>query len=143
MFLQAIIDDLVAEGIGVFNADPAGSDYPLYGSVYPPDAPDTCMVLRLGNPPEPSQDLPIEFQVLQVINRGLNFPAVEAKSRQVFKRYSASVSGNKWQAKHNYLIGSYYVLTSKALQPPSDISPDEKGRSEVSFNIVFRLRVQS
>ena len=61
----------------------------------------------------------------------------------MFDLYHGSVHGGEWVPKHNYSIGvdeRIFVLSSMALQPPSDIGPDEKGRSEVSFNMIFKIR---
>lgn len=134
MFLQALIDDLNTAGIGTFGTD-------MFASGYPSTAPDSCLLLRSSSGAEPLKDLPVEFYMIQVLSRALNYPAAESKAWEVFRRYHGRAESHQWLSKHNYSIGSYYVAVSRALQIPSDISPDAAGRSEVSFNIMFRVLV--
>lgn len=133
MFLQALIDDIQAAGIATFGET-------MYGSQYPLDAPDECILIRESSGPEPGKALPVEEFMIQVLSRAITYPAAVAKARQVYRRYHGEVVGSdQWLSKHNYFIGGHYVRMSKALQIPSDISPDSKGRSEVSFNILFQI----
>ncbi len=133
MFLMAIIEYLVSNGVGVFGTD-------LFGSSYPATAPNKCVVVRDNGGPPPSKHLPVEEYTIQFLSRDISYPDAYAKAVAIFELFHAKVTGDKWDSKHNYLIGAYYVRVSKALQRPSDISPDDKGRSEVSFNIAFEVR---
>lgn len=133
MLIQAVINDIESAGIATFGVD-------MFGSLYPFDAPDKCVLIRSSSGPEPSKELPIRFYMIQVLSRALYFPVAVEKAWEIYTRYQGERINGKWVAPHNYYLGEYYVQVSQALQIPSDISPDEKGRSEVSLNILFRVR---
>lgn len=139
MFLLSVIEHIETAGIATFEDD-------MFGSEYPSTAPDECVLVRDSGGPPPSKELPVEVHLVQFLCRALDYPTAINKAWQIFKLFHGKVSTGKWQPLHNFIIGTtdqYYVFTSSALQMPSDISPDEKGRSEVSFNISFKIRLGS
>lgn len=139
MFLQAVIEHLVANGIGTFGTD-------LFASTYPSNAPDQCTVVRDGGGPTPPKDAPTQTKLIQFVCRALDYPAAEAKIRQIYELFHGHVSGGQWESLHNYLLGTtvqQYIFSSAAIQEPADIGPDEKGRAELSFNVLFKIRLRS
>lgn len=139
MLLKALVEQLEADGLATFGVD-------LYaGDGYPFDAPDECFLLLDSGGPAPSKYLPVETQNIQVLTRALHYLTAKANSRTIFRYFHGEVTGNKWDPKHNYIIGTteqFYVYSSEALQPPSSIGPDEKNRAEVSFNLSFQIRLK-
>lgn len=135
MLIQEVINDIEAAGIATFGVD-------MFGSLYPADAPTKCILIRESSGPQPEKELPIRYYMIQVLSRALYYPVANEKSWEVYKRYHGERgAGGQWAGPHNYYLGDYYVQVSEALQIPSDMSPDERGRSEVSFNILFTVRI--
>lgn len=135
MFLEQLINDIESAGIATFGED-------MYASLYPADAPDKCIVVRENMPLSPLKDLPVEFYAIQFLSRAIDYEDAYNNAWELYKRYHGRSQSGKWKALHNYMVGNRYVFVSKASQVPFDISPDEKGRSEVSLNIVFRVRTE-
>ncbi len=141
MFMDAVIEHLEANGVGTFGVD-------IFGSTYPSTAPNQCVVVKDGGGPPPSKYIPTQVRVIQFVSRAPDYPDAAAKANQMFELFHGKVSGGNWDSLHNYLLGTtpairQYVQSSEALQVPSDIGPDEKGRAEVSFNIAFKIRLRS
>lgn len=141
MFLQALIHEIEAAKIAKFGKT-------LFGSLYPSTAPDQCILIRSSGGPAPSKYLPVQEHAIQFLSRAADYPTAEADAWKLFELYHGEVdaSAAAWISKHNYTVGSdatgkFYVLKSEAMQLPSDISPDEVGRAEVSFNVLFRVRL--
>ncbi len=139
MFIDALIEDLEKENIATFGVD-------LFGSLYPADAPDACMLIKSTGGPPPSKYIPVQVHQIQFLVRDIRFPDAHAKAMEIFKLYHGEVKTANWKPRHNYIVGvtageQYYVSTSNASQMPIDISPDEKNRAEVSLNISFRVRL--
>ena len=134
LFLAALMQDIEDAGIAT-----AGADF--YAGSYPVGAGDKCSVIRQSPGPEQSKDLPVEEHLIQFLSRAPDYRDAYAVVRAVYERYHGKPVAGSWDAKHNYLIGGYYVQTSKALQQPGDIGPDEKDRAEVSLNLLFKVRL--
>jgi len=143
MFIQAVIEHLENNGLGVFGTN-------IFGSLYPSNAPDACTLVKVSAPPELSKDLPTQIHGIQILTRAANtsttpgYVLADKQAQDILKLFHAEISGSKWLSKHNYIIGNttrYYVFSSRALQLPIDISPDEKGRSEFSINMQFKIRL--
>lgn len=146
MFIEAVIKGIETAGIATFGKG-------LFGSFYPSTAPDTCILVRSSGGPPPSLYLPVREYAVQFLTRASNYPAAEELAWKVFELFHGAVDISDiyraaWKPKHNYSLedpvgNSYYVLKSEAMQMPSDIGPDEAGRAETSFNILFKVRLGS
>jgi|GEM_PF-3786909 hypothetical protein len=141
MFLQALIREVEAARIAKFGKT-------LFGSLYPSTAPDECVLIRSSGGPAPSKYLPVQEHAIQFLSRAVDYPTAEANVWKIFRLFHGRVDAGAWTSKHNYTVGSietgtFYILKSEALQLPTDISPDEAGRAEVSLNILFRVRLSA
>ncbi len=142
MFLMAIVESLEAAGIGVFGTN-------LFASTYPTTAPNKCVVVRDNGGPMPSKEIPTETRMIQFVSRSDDPYEAEAAAYNIHRLFHGQVNGlgvaAEWAGKHNYIVGTtdpYYVYSNYSLQLPSDISPDEKGRFEYSFNISFKIKAK-
>ena len=126
-FLSAVINHIEAANIAVFGQD-------MFANEYPSKAPNECLLVMDTGGMEPNQYLPIGNPTIQVLSRALSYLEAEEKARQVSKLFHGET------AKHNYLIGSYYIYKSNAMQEPGWIGKDEKNRDEVSVNFVFKIK---
>lgn len=127
-FLEAVINYIQTAGIATFGQDMFEGDFPT-------KSPDRCMIVLLGTGTPPDGNLPIRHPAVQVITRGVDFPEAHNLIEQVCKLFHGDPP-----PKHNYQVGNYRVLVSKALQEPGDIGRDEKGRKMLSCNFGFTLR---
>lgn len=123
-FLQAVIDEIVAADTATFGQD-------LFANTYPARAPDTCLLAIDNGGPEPSVYAPLREMSLQVLSRAPDYRDAKARVEQVFGLF---------HGRHNYVLGEFYILVSRAVQEPAYIGPDDKGRAELSVNFLFRVR---
>lgn len=135
-FLDLLAEQLEQDGIATGGQD-------LFISDYPEGAPDACTVIRLSGGTD-EKDLPIQYQVIQIMTRDPGFQVAYERAFVIYRYLFGDTQAGKWLPRHNFKIGvtrEAYVLTCSALQLPSDIGKDEAGRSEVSFNIRFVVRL--
>ncbi len=126
-FLDDVISYIQAQGVATFGKD-------MFAGNYPSTAPDDCILVKATGGLPPSKEVPIRQPTIQVLSRAPYSPEAEAKLRQVYALFHGEDN-----AKHNYVIGSYYVYVSSAIQEPGDISPDAKSRAEWSCNFHFKI----
>ena len=125
-FLGDVITYIQTAEIATFGTD-------MFAGSYPSTAPGQCILVKASGGWAPSLYVPIRHPTIQVLSRAIYSPDAEAKLREVYALF------HEESAKHNYTIGSYYVLVSQAMQEPGDIGPDAQGRSEWSVNFLFKI----
>ena len=126
-FLDDVIEYIETAGVATFGTD-------MFAGNYPSTAPDECILVKATGGLPPSKEVPIRDVTIQVLSRSEYSPEAEAKLRAVYALFHTVDN-----AKHNYVIGSYYVYVSNAIQEPGDISPDAAGRAEWSVNFIFKI----
>lgn len=127
-FLDDVINYIETAGIATFGTD-------MFAGSYPSTAPDQCILVKASGGWAPSKEVPIRNPTIQVLSRAKYSPEAEAKLRKIYNLFHGET------AKHNYTIGSYYVLVSHAMQEPGDIGPDQQRRSEWSINFMFKIKL--
>ena len=125
-FLDDVINYIETENVATFGVD-------MFAGQYPSTAPDECILVKSTGGWPPYKEVDIRQPTIQILSRALHSPEAEENLRDVLALFHDD------QAKTNYVIGSYHVYVSHAMQEPGDISPDEKGRAEWSVNISFKI----
>ena len=124
-FLEEVIDYIETAGIATFGTN-------MFATNYSSLAPDECLLVLDSPGGEPYIEVPVTHPSIQVIARANDYPVAHAKALLAYNLFHGP-------SKHNYRIGSYYVLVSHAMQTPGGIGRDTKGREEVSVNFSFKI----
>lgn len=127
-FLEAIINFIQSADIATFGTNMFEGDFPTH-------APETCLIVLQGVGEAPDCYLPIRDPSIQFITRGPVFPDAYELMDKVFTLFHGDPP-----PKHNYQVGDFYVLCSRAYQEPGDIGRDEAGRKMLSCNFGFKIR---
>ncbi len=134
-FLDDVIKYIQTAGRATFGPEWYPAFYPcMFAGNYPSTAPDECILVKATGGLPPSKEVPIRQPTIQVLSRASHSPEAEANLRAIYTLFHGEDN-----AKHNYIIGSYYVYVSHAIQEPGDIGPDAKGRAEWSCNFYFKI----
>ena len=128
-FVEELVDDLVTKTV----ATAKGTD--IFYDELPEDSdlsPATIIVLKdTGGVPSP--DIPMPETSMQVLVRSsASWITCRAKAAEIFNRYHGSLG---------LTTTSYKIIHGAALQLPTDIGMDERGRYRVSFNVMFNAHL--
>ena len=126
-FLDDVVNYIETAAVATFGTT-------MFAGNYPSTAPDECILVKATGGLIPSKEVPIRQPTIQVLSRAQYSPEAETNLRAVYALFHGADN-----AKHNYVIGSYHVYVSHAIQEPGDISPDAQGRAEWSCNFYFKI----
>ena len=81
----------------------------------------------------PSPDMPLPQTSVQVLVRSsTSWITARAKAAEIFNRFHGSLG---------LTTTNYRIVHGAALQMPSDVGVDERGRYRVSFNVMFNTHL--
>lgn len=125
-FLEAVTTYIQTAKIATLGTD-------MFPLEFPSEAPDDCMIVLDGiSGLPPMQEVDIIHPGIQVIVRSKRYPTAMLKAESVYNLFHGA-------AKHNYYIGTFYVLRSRARQTPGGIGKDSQDRDEISVNFDFKI----
>ncbi len=124
--LEAVLQHIHQSGIASFGLD-------MFANSYPARAPDECLLV-IDNGGTRDAYWERSDRAIQVVSRSSIYPAAYDKIQRVCDLFHGET------ARANYQLGQYYVYTSRMAQEPGYIGDDEKGRPEISVNLVFTVR---
>ncbi|GGH17316.1 minor capsid protein [Paenibacillus segetis] len=116
------------------------SGYTVYpdANFIPADLPETklpCFFVMDSGGYAPHDYVPTERPTFQVIVKGKSYKALPAN--MAITEALAKKLVNQLHRKPNYMVGSTYAFSSKAMQRPIYLGLDEKDRPMYSTNFMF------
>lgn len=122
-FVEELVDDIVTAGL----ATAKGTDI-FYDQLPETDlSPATTIGLK-DTGGVPSMGTPIPGMTVQCLVRSTSYETARQTAAAIYNRYHDVTE---------ITLANFYIQSGKAIQLPSSIGEDDRGRHEISFNFEF------